>query len=68
MKGFPIFRFLVLLLWLTPLASNADQATTTTADEAGQVTLPLSLYQQMIEQASQQIKPVPSSSATPVSR
>lgn len=63
MKLIKNFQFLVLLVWLIPLIANADQTTTTSASEPGQVTLPLSQYQHLIELASQQTKPVPSSAA-----
>ena len=66
MKLFQNIQFLVLLVWLMPLIAHADQATPvadTTADTPGQVTLPLDQYRHLIEQASQQTKPVPSSAA-----
>ncbi len=63
MKLLPNDKFLILLLWLTPLATHADESMNVLPDASGQVTLPLSQYQQLIEQANQLIKPAPSSAA-----
>ncbi len=67
MKSIKNVYFLVLVLGLVPMVGNAEQELATlplpAAGTTGQVSLPLSQYQHLIEQANQQIKPVPSNAA-----